>query len=137
MVSRQTFRQIFSFGIVGVVAFLSDAVVLTVTRRLFDVDLISARLCAFVITVTLTWWLNRRITFRSDAAPRKEWMQYSAVNGVGMILNVGLFFLLVFQVPMFARAPVAALAAAAIVTMTYSFLASKYIVFRTASSRSH
>jgi len=126
-----------SFGFIGGVGFLSDVVVLTVTRWLFDFDLISSRLCAFIITVTLTWWLNRKITFRSNAAPRREWVQYGSVNALGMILNIGLFFLLVFQVPMFAHSPIGALAAAAIVTMTYSFLVSKYVVFHTASPRSH
>ena len=135
MISREAVRQLLSFGTIGVLGLVSDIVVLTTALRVFELDMIPARLCAFGITVTITWWLNRKVTFRSRSVPRTEWLLYSSVNGLGMLLNLGLFFLLVFQVRVFSEIPVLALVCAALVTMSYSFLISKFVVFRNAATK--
>ena len=132
MISRATVREILSFGTIGFIGFISDAVLLSLLRWLCGFDLVTSRLCAFAVTITITWWLNRRLTFRSDAAAPSEWLRFALVNGIGAFLNLGIFFWLVYRVDMLAETPLIALALAAFVTMNYGFIASKYIAFRKA-----
>ena len=130
LISWLTARQALSFGAIGFLAFLSDAVLLTLAQWLLGLGLVPARLCVFAVTVTMTWWLNRRLTFGSSAEAPTEWLRYATVNGIGSLLNLGIFFWLVFRFSALSDAPILALAIAASITMTYSFLASKYIAFR-------
>ena len=132
MISRATIREIVSFGTIGFIGFLSDAILLSLLRWLFGFDLVTSRLGAFAVTISITWWLNRRLTFRSDASAPSEWLRYALVNGIGALLNLGIFFWLVYRVRALAEMPLIALALAAFVTMTYGFLTSKYIAFRKA-----
>ena len=132
MISRATIREILSFGTIGFIGFISDAVLLSLLRWLCGFDLVTSRLCAFAVTITITWWLNRRLTFRSDASAPSEWLRFALVNGIGALLNLGIFFWLVYRVDTLAETPLIALALAAFVTMNYGFIASKYIAFRKA-----
>ena len=132
MISRSTIREILSFGTIGFIGFVSDAILLSLLRWLFGFDLVTSRLGAFAVTITITWWLNRRLTFRSDASAPSEWLRYALVNGIGALLNLGIFFWLVYRVRALADMPLIALAFAAFVTMNYGFIASKYIAFRNA-----
>ena len=132
MISRATIRELLSFGTIGFIGFVSDAVLLSLLRSLCGFDLVTSRLGAFAVTITITWWLNRRLTFRSDSSAPSEWLRYALVNGIGALLNLGIFFWLVFRVRALADMPLIALALAAFVTMNYGFIASKYIAFRKA-----
>ena len=132
MISRTTIREILSFGLVGFIGFVSDALLLSLLRWLCGFDLVTSRLGAFAVTISITWWLNRSLTFRSDASAPSEWLRYALVNGIGALLNLGLFFWLVYGVRGLAETPLIALALAAFLTMNYGFIASKYIAFRRA-----
>ena len=132
MISRATLREIVSFGTIGVIGFVSDAVLLSLLRWLWGFDLVTSRLGAFAVTITIAWWLNRRLTFRSDASAPSEWLRYALVNGTGALLNLGIFFWLVHRVRAMAEMPLLALALAAFVTMNYGFIVTKYVAFNKA-----
>ena len=73
------------FCLVGGIGFVVDAVLLMLLHRIGGLSVIPARLLSFSIALTVTWLLNRLVTFRSGAARRKlrEWQRYVVVNGAG------------------------------------------------------
>ena len=87
---------------------------------------------SFTSAVTVTWLLNRGLTFhdRSGIITVDEWRRYFAVNSVGAVLNLGIFLILMEFVPSFSGRPLIALAIAAAVALTFNFLMSRTLVFR-------
>jgi putative flippase GtrA len=129
-------RQMSSFGVIGTIGFLTDAVMLTLLHNLLGAGVLPARLCSFAVAVTVTWSLNRRLTFpgRDDDRALRQWLRYSAVNGVGALLNLAVFLYLIYRIPDFAAVPLIPLAVASLIAMVFNFFASKYIAFRATSA---
>lgn len=125
-------RQIINFGAVGAVGFLVDGGILTLLNSLLGFGLLSSRMCSFSVAVTVTWALNRQHTFpdRKDKQALHEWMRYTALNGVGALLNLAIFFWLVFVFNALAKIPLVPLAIAAAIALVFNFLVSKYFAFR-------
>lgn len=127
-----TGRQAGHFAVIGGIGFVVDGGILTLLNSVYGVNLLPARLVSFSAAVTTTWFLNRQRTF-SDSKDKKlvnEWGRYAAVNSIGSILNMGIFFWLIAQYEALARIPLVPLGIAASVALVFNFLASKYIVFR-------
>lgn len=124
-------RQVLSFGLIGAIGFVVDGVVLTLLHNQQGIALFPARLCSFALAVTVTWSLNRRLTFpgSNDKRVLSQWLRYAFVNGFGALLNFAMFFWLVYRFDAFAAVPLAALAVASIAAMLFNFLASKYLAF--------
>jgi putative flippase GtrA len=125
-------RQAVSFGAIGVIGFLVDGGILTLLNSVLAIDLLSARLCSFSIAVTVTWFLNREHTFpdRKDKRALHEWLRYAALNGLGALLNLGIFFWLIFHFDVLAAVPLVPLAIAAVVALVFNFLVSRRLAFR-------
>lgn len=127
-----TTQQAGRFAAIGAIGFVVDGGILTLLHSAWDIDLVRARLVSFSVAVTVTWLLNRRHTFaatRDDRAGR-EWGRYAVVNGVGALLNLGLFLWLIHAFPTLARWPIVPLAIAASVALVFNFLGSRRIAFR-------
>jgi putative flippase GtrA len=129
---REQARQTLSFGAIGTIGFAVDAAVLTVLHSLLGLQLLPARICSFAVAVTVTWSLNRRLTFPGGKDPRRlrQWLRYALVNGLGALLNLGLFLWLVNRSQLFASVPLIPLAIASLTAMVFNFIASKYVAFR-------
>lgn len=127
-----TGRQAGSFATIGAIGFVVDAGILTVLNSIYDVDLLPARIVSFSAAVTTTWLLNRERTFADRKGEKlvSEWSRYAAVNSVGSILNMGIFFWLIAQNEALARVPLIPLGIAASIALLFNFVASKYFVFR-------
>jgi putative flippase GtrA len=127
-----TGRQASSFAMIGGIGFIVDGGILTILNSIYDVELLPARIASFSAAVTTTWYLNRQRTFadRKDEAIVSEWGRYAAVNSVGSLLNMGIFFWLVARYQLLADWPLAPLGIAASVALIFNFFASKYVVFR-------
>jgi len=132
MTRQPTTRQAISFGAIGAVGFLVDGGILTLLNSMLGLDLLSSRLCSFSVAVTVTWSLNRQHTFpdRKDKQALHEWMRYASLNGLGALLNLAIFFWLIFVFNTLATVPLVPLAIAAVVALTFNFLVSKYFAFR-------
>jgi putative flippase GtrA len=130
-----TGRQAGSFAVIGGIGFVVDGGILTILNSVYDVALLSARLVSFSAAVTTTWYLNRRRTFadRKNEKVVSEWGRYAAVNSIGSILNMGIFFWLIAQNDALARMPLIPLGIAASVALVFNFIASKYVVFGASS----
>ncbi|MHB8562725.1 MAG: GtrA family protein [Acidiferrobacteraceae bacterium] len=132
MLPRGIRREAFRFGAIGGIGFVIDGGILTALHSVWGVGLIPARLVSFSVAVTATWALNRRYTFAARQDPRvfSEWRRYAAVNGVGGLLNLGIFFALIARFPRLAATPLLPLALAASVALLFNFVASRQIAFR-------
>ena len=125
-------REAFRFGAIGGIGFIIDGGILTALHSVWGIGLIPARLVSFSVAVTATWALNRRYTFttRQDPQAFSEWRRYAAVNGVGALLNLGIFFALIARFPQLAALPLLPLALAASVALLFNFVASRQFAFQ-------
>jgi putative flippase GtrA len=133
-------QQFLSFGLVGLVGYVVDVVVLRL-GLLAGLGLYSARVPSFVAAASTTWWLNRRFTFRASAAgphgaearPQaagRQWAVFVVAMLPGMALNYGTYAVLVTQVAVCARWPELAVFAGALAGMGANFVVSKYYIFK-------
>jgi putative flippase GtrA len=130
--SQSILRQASRFVAVGCVGFVVDGGILTILNSIFGFALLQARLVSFSVAVTVTWILNRQQTFadRKDHRVVREWSRYAAVNALGALLNLGIFFWLLHQFKVLNNAPLVPLAIAALVALVFNFIASRQIAFR-------
>ncbi len=126
-----TGRQAGSFALIGGLGFIVDGGILTVLNGVYGIELLPARLVSFSAAVTTTWFLNRQRTFADSKDDRlvSEWGRYAAVNSIGSILNMGIFFWLIAHYEVLAETPLVPLGIAASVALVFNFVASKYVVF--------
>jgi putative flippase GtrA len=124
-------REAWLFTLVGAIGFCVDGGLLLVSHERLGLAWPFARLLSFTSAVTVTWLLNRRLTFsnQSGTLTLDEWRRYFAVNGVGAALNLGIFLMLMEFVPSFSSHPLIALAIAATVALTFNFFMSRRLVF--------
>lgn len=129
-------RQAGRFFIVGSIGFFVDGGILTLLHSLFDFSLLHARLVSFAAAVTVTWWLNRQHTFADSKDSRvvNEWARYVVVNGIGALLNLGIFLWLVYRFSALADWPILPLAIASLLALIFNFFASRKIAFRQSQS---
>lgn len=127
-----TMSQAGRFAAIGAIGFVIDGGILTLLDSVYGVNLFHARLVSFSVAVTVTWYLNRRLTFASELRnpPGREWGRYAFVQGVGAVLNMGIFFWLVFTFEALAAWPILPLAIAASVALVFNFYGSRHIAFR-------
>ena len=132
MMRRSISREVIAFGAIGTIGFLVDGGLLTLLNGFFNLDLLTSRLCSFSAAVTVTWYLNRNYTFpdQRDEQTLHEWTRYAALNGLGALLNLAIFFWLIFEFTALAAVPIVPLAIASLVAMAFNFLVSKYIAFK-------
>ncbi len=129
-------RRFLSFAVVGAVGFLVDAGILSLLVHGHDWGSYSARLMSFSAAVTVTWLLNRTVTFQSDAERDKgrEYRRYFMVQGAGSLLNLLVYSLCIALFPLAATYPVMALAGGSIVAMMFNYLGVRQWVFVAESS---
>lgn len=125
-------RQAVSFVVVGGIGFFVDGGILTVLNSFYGLELLPARMASFSVAVTVTWMLNRARTFadRKDHRVVREWSRYAAVNGIGALLNLGIFFWLLHRFSTLNDVPLVPLAIAASAALIFNFFASRHIAFR-------
>lgn len=129
---RSISRQAASFVVVGGMGFIVDGGILTLLNSVYEFELLPSRLVSFSVAVTVTWLLNRKRTFADRKDPRmvREWSRYAAVNSMGALLNLGIFFWLLHRFSTLNDAPLIPLAIAASVALVFNFLASRHVAFR-------
>lgn len=127
--SRWRESRLLRFSLVGGVGFAIEAIVLTYLAAVPAVGAMKGRLVSFPLAVLATWWLNRRLTFRSTNEPRRESFRYFLVQSLGALANLIVFTLLVALSPFLAEIPVVPLFFAALVGLLINFSLSKKFVF--------
>lgn len=125
-------KEAWRFSWIGAVGFCVDGGLLLLSHEWLNLNWSAARLLSFTIAVTITWFLNRTITFGDRAASisLEEWRRYFAVNGIGALINLGIFLFLIECVPLFSGHPLVTLAVAAAIALAFNFFGSRRFVFR-------
>ena len=117
------------FSAVGVFGFAIEAVLLTWLVESADLTALRSRFISFPVAVAATWWLNRRMTFRSTNAPAAEGVRYLMVQLTGALTNFMVFAGLVTWLPFMEAYPTLSLGIGAVFGLAINFTLSKKIVF--------
>jgi putative flippase GtrA len=121
------FGQFLRFGLVGLSGFVVDTATVYALRG--TTGLYIAGIVAYVLAATSNWALNRSWTF-AGAMPApviKQWFQYMLANGIGFIVNRGLYAVCIWRLPIAAQQPVIALAAGTAAGMIVNFLLARKV----------
>ncbi len=124
------FRELFIFGLVGVVGFIVDAGVLYLCKSVLGLYI--GRLVSFVCAVFVTWLLNRQFTFRqreSGLSLTREFGRYFVSMLGGGVVNYTTYALLVYFVTIITMQPVWGVAAGSLAGMMVNYLLAKFFVF--------
>ncbi len=129
---RQELRQFVPFCVVGAIGFAVDAGILALLVHGFGVGPLLARLVSFPCAMTVTWYLNRRVTFSHAASNniRQEWFRYALVSMAGNLINFIVYVACIkFSLTLYTY-PEIALAIASIVALAFNYLGSSRYAFR-------
>ena len=117
---------------VGAAGFGTDALLFLALSQGGGMSVMPARALAFLPATGVTWWLNRRYVFRTAGGTRSrrgEYLRHLAIQGVGIALNFGTFYLAVRAGLGAGTAQLLPLALGSGVAMVFNFLGARRVVF--------
>jgi putative flippase GtrA len=138
LVRRLGESRFLRFAMVGTAGFLVNEAALAFALKLLHLNSYAGGVFSFAVAVTFTWWGNRRLTFRDRAAtgPRGmlvEWAKFVMANGLGFLVNFGLYAGLIALAPRPLNNPFLALALGTIAGLLFNFAMSSRVVFGSGS----
>lgn len=125
-------QQFGRFSVAGGIGFLTEAVILTWLVQGLGLNAYGARVISFGIAVTVTWAINRNLTFgdRKNVARAREYSAYVSVQIVGAVINFLVYAVAIALYPGFRSVVVVPLAMGSAVAMVFNFMAARSWVFR-------
>ena len=132
MISTVTRKLLARFLSVGGLGFLLDVGVFQLFYSQGQGP-VRSRLVSAAAAITLTWYLNRRLVFRTSQVNRSapEYARYVTVQAAGLVINLGVYLVLLDRVSMLRQMPVLALCGGAAAAIVFNFLGARYWAFRT------
>ena len=129
---RQELRQFIPFCMVGGVGFAVDVGILALLVHGFGLGPLVSRLVSFPCAMTVTWYLNRRVTFSHAVSnnPGQEWFRYALVSVAGNLINFIVYVSCIRWSQTMYAYPEIALAIASIVALAFNYLGSSRYAFR-------
>ncbi|MCY0876851.1 MAG: GtrA family protein [Firmicutes bacterium] len=122
--------KIIRFGLVGVVGFVADSLVLKGLLSV-GVDLYIGQVVAYFLAASVTWAINRKFTFRTaKRASWREWVGYLGANALGGVLNYITFVICTKASVVFHDYPYLAVAVGSVVGMVVNYTLSLLFVFK-------
>ena len=113
----------------GLLAFTIDSLVLLASIRFLGADPLLAKFMAIWVAMLVGWLAHRRWTFALRTKPTfREFVHYATAGWFVVLINYGLFALLLSVLPKLQ--PVAASAMASAGSMVFAYIAMRYSVFR-------
>lgn len=128
---RALAAEFIRFGLVGALGYLADTAVVYALKGLIGPG--PAGMPSFLVAATLTWALNRAWTWKGrggNGSRLRQWAHFLAVNSPGLVLNRGIYEILVFTVPLCAAYPFLATGAGTLAGMFVNFGLSRRLIFR-------
>jgi putative flippase GtrA/ubiquinone/menaquinone biosynthesis C-methylase UbiE len=122
-------RQFLRFAIVGSVGFVIDASILTLLVTAAGWHHYAARAVSFASAVTVTWVCNRQWVFAATANAGREYGGYFFTQGMGALINLGTYVVLIEQYPILSTVPVVPLSVGAGLALIFNFLVARHWVF--------
>ncbi|MBL8266850.1 MAG: GtrA family protein [Steroidobacter sp.] len=135
----RSLREVLTFLAVGSIGFVIEAVILTALTSYAAWSPWQARIPSFLTAVLVTWALNRRHTFPNRGLQRRstEAFFYTAIQGGGALINLGIFGVCLALAPALREAPIIPLAIGAVGGFVFNFaLSSKWLYSRLRSGQS-
>lgn len=133
MPRKSASTQFAQFAGIGAIGFGVDALLfLSLTNGYLDWHPYAARAVSATCSISVTWALNRRVTFDEQKSPDagSEYVRYVIAQVLGLALNLGVFAAGVALVPLLWRMPLLALILGAGTALAVNFLTAKHIAFR-------
>ena len=129
---RQELRQFIPFCIVGGIGFLVDAGILGLLVHGYDADPLLSRLLSFPCAMTVTWYLNRRVTFSHAVSKHtgQEWFRYALVSVAGNLVNFIVYVACIQFSRLMYSYPEIALVIAAFVALIFNYIGLSRYTFR-------
>lgn len=126
--------QLIKFGCVGAIGFVIDYSVFSLAYYAFGLPILNARIMAFIVAATSTWYGNRKLTFSASEQngallALKQWQKFMCSALISAIPNILVFKLLVDVLPDQGMATFFAMVVGVLVGMVSNFLFSRYWVF--------
>jgi putative flippase GtrA len=120
-----------SFVAVGAVGFLVDAGLLALLTHGAGWSPWIARLPSFLVAVTTTWLLNRRLTFAGRGLQRRsvEAIGYGTIQACGALINLAVFAFCLARFPRLVALPLIPFAAGAAVAMLFNYVAASRLLY--------
>jgi putative flippase GtrA len=126
LASHAIVRQVVRFAAVGVLATGSHYVVLIALVELAHMRPVIATTIGYCVGIVVSYSLNRRFTFVTDAPVVSSFVKFAVLYGIGMALNAVIMGGLIAWGAPYLLAQVAATA----IVLFWNFLGARYIVFR-------
>ena len=125
-------REILLFALAGGAGFCVDAGAVVSLTRWAGLGLVSAKAVGFSLAVTATWAINRRFTFATRAHPHRfrEWLRYVWANGLGGLVNNGVYLAAILASKDLAQQPALAVALGSVAGMSFNYALSRWWVFQ-------
>ena len=89
------FKQVISFGIIGVLNTAIDFSVYWILTRVFGFYFLMANMAAIVCAMCFSYFANKTFTFRTSGNHKKEIIRFLTVQGSGFLIANGILFILV------------------------------------------
>jgi putative flippase GtrA len=123
------------FALVGAAGFVVNEAALWFAMHVLQLNAYAGGLFSFFVAVTFTWWGNRRLTFSEHAAQgggsiTREWFAFVTANGIGFLVNYGVYAALLAFAPAPLNSPFVALAFGTLAGLAFNFALSSKLVFR-------
>lgn len=130
--NKELIKELFCFAIAGSVGFITDSLITLLLMRVCGPFI--ARIPAIFIAITVTWLINRKITFNhnTDKTILQEYLYYLATMIVGAAVNYTIYViatkLLQHTLPSHWSA-ICAIIAGTAGGMVFNFLGSKFLIY--------
>lgn len=123
--------KLLRFSLVGSVGFLIDAGLLTILMN-SGLGVFSSRMFSFSTAVSVTWILNRFLTFKIKNTTNNfcgEYFLYALTQVIGAAINIFVFFVTVDLYPNLLELPLIPLAFGALMSLLFNYFISNKFVF--------
>lgn len=125
--------QFLLFVIAGTTGFVADAL-LTILFIKSGLSHILSRGLAIPLAMTLTFFINKKYTFKSSRGARysiyKQFFDYVLANAISQSFNFMVYTILILNVSLLYKLPILAVAVSSLSAMFITFGLSKYWVFK-------
>ncbi len=127
---RLFLAQFLRFGVIGTLGFVWDTAIVYALSPWIGVY--TAGIVSYVIVATINWLLNRIWTYRnvSHGVRHRQLMMFLLANSVGLVLNRGMYALLIATFPICRIYLVLPVAAGGLCGMFVNFYLSRRLVFK-------
>ncbi|MBL8536849.1 MAG: GtrA family protein [Hyphomonadaceae bacterium] len=119
-------RQLARFAVAGVIATAAHYSVLIALIELAHAPPVFSTTTGYCVGIVVSYLLNRRFTFKSDAPVARSFAKYAAFYGVGMVLNGAIFAALLSIDVWYLAAQITATA----IVMVWNYFGARFVAFR-------